>query len=437
MVRNMIGTTGFVLVAFCWSAWGDYDAGRRAWDAGRTADAVVEWKAATTQGDRRAMLELGRLYVRGLGVPQSYVEAHVWFNVAASLGDPVALKERDAVAVKMTREQIATAQERALAWAAKSSKVNAQGTKGQDHGRRPAAPDPQEAPKRNEVFRDCTGCPEMVVIPAGKFMMGSPEGEEERFENEGPRHEVTIPKPLAVGRYEVTRGEFALFVSETGHDMTRGCLFGLIGRPGTRWSRDDDLSWQNPGYSQTDRHPVTCVSWLDAKAYVDWLSRKTGKRYRLMSEAEWEYAARAGTETSRYWGDDKAAQCSHANGRDQTAKERYYGSWMGPWKGVSCRDGSVHTSVVGKYGANNFGLSDMMGNVHELLEDCVHQSYVGAPADGSAWIHGGVCERRIIRGSSYTASPWGLRSAFRVRWGVRIVSRAARRGFRVARTLAP
>ena len=162
-----------------------------------------------------------------------------------------------------------------------------------------------------------------------------------------------------------------------------------------KWEKQADHHWRNPGFIQTDQHPVVCVSWRNAQAYVKWLSRETGKTYRLLSEAEWEYVARGGTKTSRYWGEDVVGQCRHANGLDRSAKNRYP-----KWKAVECDDGAVHTSAVGQYKANGFGLHDVSGNVWEWVADCWNGHYNGAPADGSAWTSG-HCDRRVVRGGSW------------------------------------
>ena len=162
---------------------------------------------------------------------------------------------------------------------------------------------------------------------------------------------------------------------------------------------------------------MVCVSWKDAKAYVDWLSGKTGKGYRLLSEAEWEYVARGGTRTSRYWGAGEGGQCEYANGA------------------ASCRDRSVYTAEVGSYRANGFGLHDVLGNVWEWVEDCWHEDYTGAPVDGSAWTSGGECGYRVLRGGSWVAKPRNLRSAIRIRNSTG--NRVNFLGFRIARTLTP
>ena len=191
-----------------------------------------------------------------------------------------------------------------------------------------------------------------------------------------------------------------------------------------------DVSWRTPGFNQADGHPVVCVSWEDAKAYVKWLSRETGERYRLLSESEWEYVARAGTGTSWYWGDGESGQCTHANGADRALKRRY-GDWK--WTVASCDDGRIHTAPVGSYAANGFGLHDVLGNAWEWVEDCWHESYAGAPKDGRAWTGGGDCGRRVLRGGSWGFEPWFLRSAYRSRYSAGI--RYSLAGFRVARTL--
>ena len=271
-----------------------------------------------------------------------------------------------------------------------------------------------------DTFRDCPGCPEMVVVPSGRFRMGSPESEAGRYDDEGPVRQVTIARPFAVGVNEVTRGEFARFVSATGRSMGNACWT----YEGGEWKERSGRHWRSPGFSQTDSHPVVCVNWSDAKAYVRWLSGETGEAYRLLSEAEWEYVARAGTRTARYWGEDERGQCRYANGVDET-----FG-----WSGAFCEDGHARTAPVGSYEANPFGLYDVHGNVGEWVEDCWNDSYYGAPSNGSAW-ESGECGRRVLRGGSWSYGPWDLRAANRLRntSGVRDYDL----GFRVARTLTP
>ena len=275
------------------------------------------------------------------------------------------------------------------------------------------------------VFRDCAECPEMVVVPAGSFRMGSPSGEAGRDDDEGPTHRVEISKPFAIGRFEVTRGEYARFVSETGHSSGTACWT----YEGGEWEERTGRNWRSPGFAQADSHPAVCVDWKDARSYVAWLSRKTGEAYRLLSESEWEYAARAGTTSSRYWGNASSSACRYANVYDRTGEDEL----SFPWSHHDCRDGHGHTSSAGVFDPNGFGLHDMLGNVWEWVADCSNGSYAGAPADGSAWTSGD-CSRRVLRGGSWVDGPWGVRSANRGWYstGNRYDSGF---GFRVARTL--
>jgi formylglycine-generating enzyme required for sulfatase activity len=274
-------------------------------------------------------------------------------------------------------------------------------------------------------FRDCLHCPEMVVVPAGEFMMGSPPDEPGRDADEGPQHEVTIPRPFAVGKYEVTRSEFAAFVDASGHGPSGGCFVYTNGE----WQEDSGKNWRDPGYEQSDQHPVTCVSWEDAQAYVRWLGGEAGKDYRLLSEAEWEYAARAESKMARFWGNDANLACNFANVHDDTSK-RVNGF---PWENHTCDDGFAHTASVGSFDANDLGLHDMLGNVWEWSEDCWHSNYDDAPRDGSAWTTGGDCRRRVLRGGSWVNSPGFVRSADRS--GYYPDDRYFDNGFRVARTI--
>ena len=263
-------------------------------------------------------------------------------------------------------------------------------------------------PPPGTVFRDCPTCPEMVVVPAGTFIMGSPESEEERGDSEGPQHRVTIGTPFAVGVYQVTFADWDACVSD--------------GACGGHRPEDD-------GWGRGSR-PVINVSWEDAQEYVRWLSRETGEGYRLLTEAEWEYAARAGTTTARYWGESESDQCRHGNGADAEARPEYPDRNASEF--VACSDGYVRTALVGLFEPNPFGLYDMLGNVFEWTQDCWNDSYRGAPNDGSVW-RSGDCSRRVVRGGSWYDRPRVLRSASRGALGVG--SRAFAFGFRVARTL--
>ncbi len=230
--------------------------------------------------------------------------------------------------------------------------------------------------KAGDVFQDCDDCPEMVVIPSGSFIMGSTINEPQRKSNEGPQHRVTIQQAFSVGKFEVTQREWK----------------ALMG--------------SNPSNFKGPDNPVEIVSWNDAQAYLNKLSRKTGKDYRLLTESEWEYAARAGTTTSHFTGD-----------RISESQARF---------------NSLEPVPVGSFAANSFGVHDMIGNVWEWVEDCYKDSYQGAPGDGSAMTPGS-CNKRVIRGSAWYHSPATLRSASRA--GIFVDSWAYVIGFRVARPL--
>lgn len=291
------------------------------------------------------------------------------------------------------------------------------------------------------VFRDCPACPEMVVVPAGRFEMGSTAAErgwllgqgwaDKDIQDEQPRHAVVIERPFALGRQEVTVGQFRTFVERAGHRPGPGCRVWN----GKGWTADPARSWHEPGFPQTDEHPVICVSWDDAQAYAGWLARETGHAYRLLSEAEWEYAARGRTAAStamRHWGEDRGATeaCLYANGADRTGREVY-----GYRRVFDCRDGAVHTAPTGRYRPNGFGLHDMLGNAWEWVEDCYRDGYAGAPVDGGAWPADGPCGVRGARGGGWGNSPEVLRSANRGRFTARF--RYENLGFRVARPWGP
>lgn len=278
--------------------------------------------------------------------------------------------------------------------------------------------------KPGETFKDCDTCPEMVMVPAGAFQMGSPSYEEGRDDNEGPVRTVTIPRDFAVGKYEVTKAEFAAFVSATGYTSASDCHT----YEDEKFEKRSGRSWRDPGFRQSERDPALCVSWDGARAFAEWLSRRTGKSYRLLTEAEWEYAARAGTMTARSWGSDSASACGYANVHDITSKTVNDGY---TWTNHACDDGVAQTAAVGSYEANAFGLHDMLGNVWEWTEDCWNESFAGAPTDGSAWTSGN-CERHPIRGGSWDFRPSGVRSANR-NWGG-YAYQSHNVGFRVART---
>lgn len=273
-------------------------------------------------------------------------------------------------------------------------------------------------------FRDCPDCPEMQVIPAGRFLMGLPETAPARDGDESPQHPVTILR-FALGKYEVTRGQFAAFVRATGHETGENCRVWN----GKTWERQRGRSWRHPGYPQQDDHPVVCVSRHDALAYVRWLGQQTGLPYRLASEAEWEYAARAGTTTAAFWGDDPARACAAANGMDQTGKAQVPNV---DWASLACQDGYAYTAPAGRFLPNAFGLHDMLGNVSEWVQDCYHDNYQQAPADGRP-LEDAQCFRWVTRGGGWESYPRALEATNRN--GILPTAQDDALGFRVARSL--
>lgn len=277
---------------------------------------------------------------------------------------------------------------------------------------------------------------EMVRIPAGRFIMGSSPAETAREQalthhtgnpldddyapREKPQHAVSLPA-FEIGRYMVTMADFAEFTRATGF-VAKGCY----AYAGTAYAMRADADWQSTGFPQSPGHPVTCVNFADAQAYIAWYSKKTGRTYRLPSEAEFEYATRAGTTTSRYWGDDIKLQCVYANGADLTV-----GARDKDWVVAQCHDDFYGPSPVGTFAPNAWGLYDMIGDLYQLTQDCWHDTYEGAPTDGSAWTSGD-CKLRAIRGGSHSPHPGSMRSASRV---MQNEVRSVFVGFRLARTL--
>ncbi len=265
-----------------------------------------------------------------------------------------------------------------------------------------------------ETFRDCAECPELVVVPAGDFEMGAPSGEPGRYDEEGPQRHVHIGQ-LAVGKFHVTRGQWAAFVTATNRGTSGGCAWS--GLPSAKNDEPDAAaSWRNFGFPQDDSHPVVCLTYYDAQDYVRWLSERTGHHYRLLTEAEWEYAARARSTTAFPWG--SSASHEFAN----------YGADTCCSGLASGRDKWVNTSPVGSFPPNAFGLYDMNGNAMQWVQDCFANSYSGLPADGSAYeesrtlnLTGDLsymtgatsCSYRLIRGGGWADPPALIRSAAR------------------------
>jgi formylglycine-generating enzyme required for sulfatase activity len=265
--------------------------------------------------------------------------------------------------------------------------------------------------------------PKMVMMPAGSFRMGI---KDEGWNEERPKHRVSMAHQFAMGQNEVTVAEFRRFVKATGYktDAEEGEKKGCWIYQDIYWYKLKDANWRNPYFFQNDNHPVVCVSWNDAVAYAKWLSEQTDQQYYLPSEAEWEYAARAKTSTQRYWGNNPDHACHYANVADQTSqyKKKFF-SWImqtgkpkkefSSWVIHNCIDGYIYTAPVGSFKQNNFGLYDMLGNVWEWCADPWHSSYKNAPIDGSIWDQGGENSLRVIRGGAWNTKPKYVRTAFR------------------------
>lgn len=270
----------------------------------------------------------------------------------------------------------------------------------------PAAARTPSPPAPGERFSDCAECPEMVVLPAGSFTMGSPASEAGRRVDERQTR-VTIAQNFAVSQFEVTRAQYGAFIRAAGHPDGGNCYTDRDDDGG--FVQDASGTWRNPGMTQGEDHPVVCVSWHDAQAYARWLSSTTGHAYRLLSEAEWEYAARGGDRAGPYpWG----ARLGRQNAN--------YGSDSCCYGYASGADRWVHTSPAGSFAANPFGLFDMHGNVWEWVQDCYNAGEAG-------------CPQRVFRGGSWNFDPAGLRSAVREKGPPG--NRSVNVGFRVARTL--
>ena len=282
----------------------------------------------------------------------------------------------------------------------------------------PAATDtPAAAGAR--TFRECPDCPQMVAIPAGKFLMGSPAHETGRFDSEGPQHVVSV-KAFALGEYDVTSDEFLAFLRASRYQPAPcNKILGLSWKVQGR-----DLAYP-PAEDEPPLWPAVCLSWKDAGAYVAWLNAQVKAAhpslanrigpYRLPSEAEWEYAARAGTNTARWWGDDIGKANANCNGCGS--------QW----------DDHV-LAPVNAFSANPFGLYGMLGNAWAWTADCWHPDYVGAPADGSAWNEPN-CTRHVLRGGSWNNIPIFVRSAARNAGAAGDDDYSSLSGFRVARDL--
>lgn len=280
---------------------------------------------------------------------------------------------------------------------------------------------------QGSIIQDCQNCPPVVVLPAGSFLMGAAAGEDvavtigsgaieqgvaqilQPVSPATPQHRVIIGKAFAMGQREITFSEYAAFVADSKYQSDgRDCLLYEVSSDDNIFQQDKfigaqgvrNTNWRTPpAWNTGANYPVTCISWGDAQAYVSWLSKKTGKKYRLPTEAEWEYAARAGTGGYWYWGNDAAQACIHENVADQTFLKRRMRTATAT-NHFPCDDQAGYNRPVAAYKANPWGLHDMVGNVSELVEDCWHADYQRAPTNGSAWISSGDCRFRVLRGSN-------------------------------------
>jgi formylglycine-generating enzyme required for sulfatase activity/class 3 adenylate cyclase len=270
--------------------------------------------------------------------------------------------------------------------------------------------------KAGDRFKECETCPEMVVVPRADFIMGSTPDQLGHERDEAPTRKVTIGSRIAVGRYPVTVGEYQTFVALTGYRPAAGCRV----YEGKAWVEKPELDFRNPGFPQGADHPVVCVNWNDAKAYTDWMTASMNATYRLPTEAEREFVARAGSTTAFWWGNDidptrAGYDWSHVFGTSGSKAETRRG-----------------THPVGAFQPNAWGLHQVHGNVSEWVEDCWNSSYRNAPVDGTSW-QTGDCRRRVLRGGSWGYHPKDLRSSYRE--AATLTYRNFNFGFRVVRVL--
>lgn len=272
--------------------------------------------------------------------------------------------------------------------------------------------------------------PEMVTIPAGSFIMGGDKKKQQ------PRHHVDISS-FKLAKHEVTVKEFRQFVSATNHKTRNVCWVWQGVQPNNKWGiTRTEGNWQESKHAPSDDHPVMCVTWEDAKAYASWLGKKTGKLYRLPTESEWEYAARAGSNSKYFFGDNPKQLCEYANVFDRQGAKAFLRDHKIDTAAIECDDGSEYTSVVGQYKPNAFGLYDMIGNVGEFVQDCEHDNYQNAPSDGRAWEYGCNYEQLMVihRGGSYGSGTRGSNIATRSHAGPDNPSSLGE-GFRLAETI--
>ncbi len=313
----------------------------------------------------------------------------------------------------------------------------------------------QQSLEAGQVHRDGLpgggSAPELVLIPAGEFMMGSPSDESGRYADEGPQHRVKIAQPFLLGRTEVTVAQFRAFVEassyQTEGEKNTGSFLRDASAEGGKWHLHKDINWRldHEGKPSRGDNPVVHISWNDAQAYLRWLSAQSRQHYRLPTEAELEYANRAGSTGSYWWGEgsplerlvnvrgDKDESVANPLTWERTQQEYNLVLADGdtPLVFAQYGDGYHGLAPTGQFASNPFGLFDTAGNVWEWVEDCWHANYEGAPNDGSAWVRDKPCETRVVRGGSFYCFPRHMRSANR--WGRWAEFRNMYIGFRVAR----
>lgn len=263
-----------------------------------------------------------------------------------------------------------------------------------------------------DKLTDGSPAPTLVIIPKGSNTIGSNESEEGHRENERPMRLITLKNNIAIGKTEVTVAEFKKFVTATAYvtsaesDSSKGCRTNQNGK----WDWTPGTSWEYPGYEQEDSHPVVCVSWMDAMAYAKWLSKETGKSYALPSELTWEYATRAGTTSTRFWGDERA--CEYSNVSD-FSRAAMHGLDISSKNIFPCEDGNAYSATVASFKPNQFGLYDTIGNVWEWTIDCWNENYTNISEDGAARLDGN-CNNHVYRGGSWGNLPTLVRAAKRL-----------------------
>lgn len=266
--------------------------------------------------------------------------------------------------------------------------------------------------------------PDTIVVPPGSFTMGTQSGDPD----ERPSRRIRLTRAVPVARTEVTVAEFRRFVEDTGYvtvaERDAGCYHWAYS-----WRRSAEYSWRNPGFAQTDQHPVVCVAYEDARAYADWVSGQSGTRYRLPSEAEWEYIARGGQGAGGPWADEAARACDYANVSDLDRADAH-GLESSPTNVFPCRDRAIATAAVGAYAPNPYGVHDILGNASEWVSDCYREGYRGAPQNGAARTEPG-CAFRVMRGGNWSSLPEDVRAADRLR--VRAAEAFTFSGFRLVR----